>query len=618
MGRVVLVARLAARDLRWRKGEAVMLLIAMTAATMTLTLGLVLHGVTSAPYQRTRAATVGPDAVAAAFPQRGGPKDDLAGLASLGRVARAAGVTGRSGPFPVAFPVLRANGRTDAVLAEGRTAGPAAVDQPRLTEGSWVRSGTIVVERSFADALDVRTGDMVTLDGRPFRVGGIAVTAALPTSGIGFLEGSARWPNPGLVWLTEAAARSLASTAYPLGYVLNVRLAHPAGAGAFADGFDPDGFTDNSGSPYVIPWQQISRQDGLLVRSEQQILLVSSWLLAAIAMASLAVLVGVRIADQNRRVGLLKAVGGTPVLVARVLLAEYLAVASAAAVLGLVAGRFVAPLLTSPGAGLLGAAAAPPAGPGTAALVVAVALGVAVAATLVPALRAARGSALPALADSPRQLSPAQARRQGWLVGLSARLPVPLLIGTRLAARRPRRAVLSALTIGVTVTGVVAVLYAHASTAAAEFGTAAGRSDPALFDVGFASRSARASEVLLVVTALLAVLTVVNTLFVAWATVRDARHATAVTRTLGATARQVISGLSASQVGPALAGAVLGIPGGVGLFAVASHGGVARTPPVWWLIAAAFGTVLALTGFIAVSARASVRRPVADVLAQEG
>ena len=64
MGRVLLVFRLAARDLRRRRAEAALLLLAIVAATTTLTLGLVLHGVTSHPYQSTREATAGPDVVA--------------------------------------------------------------------------------------------------------------------------------------------------------------------------------------------------------------------------------------------------------------------------------------------------------------------------------------------------------------------------------------------------------------------------------------------------------------------------------------------------------------------------------------------------------------------------
>ena len=64
MGRVLLVGRLAARDLRRRPAEAALLLLAIMAATTTLTLGLVLHGVTDDPYESTREATAGPDVVA--------------------------------------------------------------------------------------------------------------------------------------------------------------------------------------------------------------------------------------------------------------------------------------------------------------------------------------------------------------------------------------------------------------------------------------------------------------------------------------------------------------------------------------------------------------------------
>ena len=84
MGRVLLVGRLAARNLRRRPAEAALLLLAITAATAVLTLGLVLHGVTDDPYRNTREATAGPDVVASV---RGdafvGQPADLAGLEAL-------------------------------------------------------------------------------------------------------------------------------------------------------------------------------------------------------------------------------------------------------------------------------------------------------------------------------------------------------------------------------------------------------------------------------------------------------------------------------------------------------------------------------------------------------
>ena len=68
MGRILLVGRLAVRDLRRRRIEAALLLLAIMAATTTLTLGLVLRDAASDPYQSTREATNGPDVVASVAP----------------------------------------------------------------------------------------------------------------------------------------------------------------------------------------------------------------------------------------------------------------------------------------------------------------------------------------------------------------------------------------------------------------------------------------------------------------------------------------------------------------------------------------------------------------------
>jgi ABC-type antimicrobial peptide transport system permease subunit len=121
----------------------------------------------------------------------------------------------------------------------------------------------------------------------------------------------------------------------------------------------------------------------------RRVLLIGARLLGLLAVASLSVLVGGRMADQTRRVGLRKAVGGTPSLVAAVLLAEYVVVAIVAAAAGLAVGSLTAPLLTEPGAGLIGSAGTPSMTMSTVGLVTAVALGVAAVATVAPAVRAA-------------------------------------------------------------------------------------------------------------------------------------------------------------------------------------------------------------------------------------
>ncbi|HEY0999726.1 MAG TPA: FtsX-like permease family protein, partial [Streptosporangiaceae bacterium] len=564
MSRLRLVGRLVARDLRRRPGQAVLMLLAITAATATLTLGLVLHGVTSQPYQQTRAATRGPDELAylgtplaAPGPRATGPALQKLIRTQAGELARAPGVTGSSGPYPLAGALVRANGLVAGAEAEGRDEAPASVDQPKLTAGSWVRPGGVVLERSFAAGLGVGAGDRITLNGRVFGVAGIAVTAAnSPYPNLCYYAGGGCFAGPpgndsprdiGLLWLTKPDALSLATPANPVtAYVLNLRLGDPATAQAFADRY---AFGD--AATEVVPWTSIADADGLLVQDEQQVLSPGAWLAALLAIASVAVLAGGRMTERTRRVGLLKAVGASPGLVTATLMAENLILALAAAAVGLVAGWLAAPLLTSPGAALVGTPGAPALTAPIAGLVLAVALGVALAATLVPAIRAARGSTVSALADAPRP-----PRRRPRLLAVSRGLPVPLLLGLRLVARRPRRALLGAANVAITMAGVVAVLTFHATAGQKINGGGSGLSDPVYN---------RDEQVLLVITVILLTLAALNAVVTAWTTMLDTRHPAALARALGATPRNVAAGLTAAQLLPAVPGVLLGIPLGIGL-----------------------------------------------------
>ena len=435
MGRLLLISPLAARDVRRRPAQAALLLVVIAAAMAALTLGLVLHGVTANPYAQTKAETAGPDVVASSV----GYGSDQRRFAAL---ADAPGVVAHGGPFPVAWPVLTAHGVTADVMAEGREQAPAAVDQPKVLQGTWVHSGGVVVERAFANALDLHVGDQVSVDGKAFRVDGIAVTAAVPVySQVCFYGGCSGPPSrslqfdTGLIWLTQPAARALATPANPLTHYLSLRLADPASAPTFVQKHQPP---STNGPAALTSWQSLSAAAATLVSQEQNVLSPASWLLCLLALATVAVVAGGRMDEQERRVGLLKAAGATPSLAAIVLLAEHLMIAVCAAAAGLAAGWLAAPLLTSPGASLIGAPGSPAFSVPIVLLVVIVALAVATASTLVPALRAARVSTVRLLAGTARP-----PRRQAWLIRLSSGLPVPLLLGLRLVARRPRRSLLS-------------------------------------------------------------------------------------------------------------------------------------------------------------------------------
>jgi putative ABC transport system permease protein len=627
MGKILLTVRLVARDLRRRPIQALLMLLAITAATAVLTMGLALRGVTGHPYRQTRAATYGPDVVA----QLGGPsngphgpgvpppKIDVTG--QIRSLEQAAGVIGHSGPFPVGSAVLAVHGHRAGVEVEGRSQRPASIEQPALVAGHWVRPGGVVLERTFAQALGARVGDRLTLNGRPFTVVGIAVTAAAPpypnlcygpgggTCGVFDLNnGNYSAREIGLAWATEPTALALAKAAgVPPWYFLNLRLAHPGAAQAFvnsrgrsAPGTGP-AFQPNK--PILISWQDIASADGLLVADEQSVLAPGAWLTCLLAIASVAVLAGGRMAAQNRRIGLLKAVGATPGLVTLVLLAENVVIAAFAAIAGLVIGWLAAPLLTSPGAALIGTPGAPSLTFGTIAEVVIVALLVALLATTVSAIRAGRTSTVSALADAARP-----PRRRARLIAMSARLPVPLLLGLRLVARRPRRALLSAASIAVTMTGIITVLAFHTIVHERAFGGSSGLGDPV---------AQRDEQILLVLTVVLLALAVLNAICATWTTVLDTTHAAALVRALGATQQQVAAGLAAAQLLPAIPGALVGVPLGIELFAAANGAGLVVIPPILWLIAAVVAILVATAILTSIPARIGARRPVAEILQSE-
>ena len=226
MGRLLLISRLAVKDLRHRPAQAMLLLLAIAAGTATLTLGLSVHGATNNPYARTRAATSGPDVVATFSPPVGGPgpattarPGETSGTAANDRpgaaappLASAAGVIAHSGPFPVTWGLFRAAGYGPAAWRSRAETSLPRRRQPRfLLPGSWVRPGGVVVEAGFASALGLYLGDLLSMGGTAFRVVGVAVTAAIPAypnpcgeaEGC-FLANGVASHNPGLVWATGA------------------------------------------------------------------------------------------------------------------------------------------------------------------------------------------------------------------------------------------------------------------------------------------------------------------------------------------------------------------------------------------------------------------------------
>jgi putative ABC transport system permease protein len=421
-GRALLLFRLARQDIRHHFAQAVLLVVAIAAATAVLSLAFALNGVNTSPYQQTMAATKGPDVVAQSGNDPYTSVTSSADLGALVALNHATGVAAHSGPYPIVGatgpvgPVMRSTDIVASVQVEGREPGVAAVDQPKVTDGTWIRPGGVVVERSFAEVANLRLGQTITLNGHPFRVAGFAVTAAF-----------GGYPGMSLIWATEAAARSLATKADPLSYISNLKLsdASPRAVNAFVNAYGLKyGAPADATTPSLTAWTAIAYGDASFLRTDQAFLFTGATLLGVLALASVAVLVGGRLAEGTRRVGLLKATGGTPGLVAATFLAENLFLALVAAFAGLLAGWGAAPLISKPEADLVGTPGAPPLTLVMVVIALGVALVVALASTLVPAIRAARMSTVSALADTPRL-----PKRRDSLIRLSRKLPVPALFG---------------------------------------------------------------------------------------------------------------------------------------------------------------------------------------------
>ncbi|GAB3982411.1 hypothetical protein GCM10029978_086040 [Actinoallomurus acanthiterrae] len=594
MGRILLVFRLVLADVRRHPAQAVMLLVSITAATAMLSLGMSLHSATETLYRQTRAATAGPDFVAFS------PGTDRAATSALTSLAHAPEVVASSRPYRQFYTTLTAHGTKANVVAQGADATPGPIDRPLVTSGTWVRPGGVVVERGFANALGVHVGDHITVAGRSLPVAGIAVTAAYtvyPWAQMG-VEGPS--DSSGLVWLNEPDTRALVSANVSVSSAIYLKLRDPAATQAFLDAHrasaDPAQTTT-----HFVTWQFMAVQDSVMLKDSQPILVIGSWLISFLAIAGVATLAAGRAAKQTRRVGLLKAVGATPGLIAAVLLAEYLTLALIADALGLTVARLVEPAIINPTASLITAATGPTGT--TIAVTTVIALAVAALTTLGPTIRAVRTETIAALADTAHQ-----PQHRAHLTRISALLPTPLLLGLRLIARRPGRAFLHACNMTATLTTITSLLVQYAQPARG-YGLDGSSSLTNL-------KADQGRHMMLAVTAALIVLAVINTITITWTTAQEARPTMAIARTLGATPGQITAGLSTAQLLPTLPGALTGIPMGI-ILCLPFSAPNAVWPPAWSLLTAALAALPVTAALTAVPARIAARRSVAQTLSAE-
>jgi putative ABC transport system permease protein len=606
-----MAARLAARNLRRRPGQALLLLVTLTIATGVLGVAMSLYGSADAAWDRVWRATRGFDVSVGVYhpPNEPGDRAFVARLRQrAARLTGAPGVAAASGPWTHLYGTIDVSGGREDLTAEVRDPGPYAVDQPLVTGGRWLgEDGGVVLESGLAATLGAGSGDTVTIQGRPFPVRGVAMTVS---------RGRFPLSRPAQVWVTPRTAvamRQLGMTEE--GFELQLRLADPGQAEAFVAAHQEFDVSDPSSS--VISYLETRRQRRASSHSDIDILagtlFAAGTLIAILTIATTSVLVAGRMAARIRQVGTLKAVGVTPRQVLLVLLVEHLAIAVAATAIGLGVGRLLAPAIAETSVTILGRPEPPPLTWSRVGAIAAVAFAVVLLGTVRPALRGIRQSTLRALDAGPRP-----PRRPGRLAGLAARAGVPLpgVLGLRSAWRRPGRLLTNATGLALGVAMIVVALALRESLDLLDLRPA--EPGHAASDAAVAVLYDQIRGVIFGTAALLLMLAAINAWIVATLAARDAARNQAVLRAVGATPRQTVTALVVSQLVACAIAVVAGVPLGLGLWSLMEGGDLpAVGVPATSLLLLAAGVPVAFAAIVSVPARLLARRPVAPLLTYE-
>ena len=601
-----IASRLAWRNLRRRPGQAVLLLVTLTIATGTLSAGMWLSGSADGPWDRVWKATNGFHVSLAYYHDRGAPKLQLdRALRRASALGEEPGVVAAGGPWTLLDGHLDVGRESVDLTAEIRKPGRSPVDQPLVTAGRWLGAGGgTVLESGLASALHVGPGDTVTIQGRPFRVRGVAETVSV-----------GRFPlsQPAQVWVTPQTGREMLRAGMTgEGFDLQLRLADPDNASAFAAAHRSIETSTRSSTMFLETWQQRRADSHSDLDILIEALLAAGGFIAVLTVATAAVIVTGRMAAETRRVGTLKAVGVTPRLIILMLLIEYLGIAALATITGLGIGRLLAPRLAATSLTILGPPEPPLSWPRVG-IVAAVAVAVVLLGTIRPAIRGIRHSTLRSLQSSARR-----PKRPARLARLAARigLPVTGVLGIRSAWRRPGRLLTNAagLALGIAMIVVALGLSRSLDLLALRFAEHPDALSGAAVDALY--KQVRA--IILGTAGLLLALGTINAFIVAAFAARDGARNHAVMRAMGATPRQTAATLIVSQLGACALAVGVGIPLGLGLWQLMAGGDLPRVEVSWTALLALMAAVpVAFAGIVSIPARWLARRPIAPQLVYE-
>jgi ABC-type lipoprotein release transport system permease subunit len=581
-----MLVRLAFAGIRSRLLASALTIAISAAAVATIVIALEVRSSGVDPWQRTFAEAHGAH-VLAFVPSR-------AEAVAIGRLP---GVNERGAPVPLVQAAVIRRGRTDRIDVAGLSR-RTSVNKPLLTDGSQLREGGIVLERSFARALGIVVGARLNVASRSSSI-------ELPVLGTAVVPSQPRYPrhNPGLGWVTPATLERIEPDHARWRWFEAVRLTDPSAASDFADRVAAR--LPARAALYFETWQ--AQRDNALgdAQGTQVIVTMFTTLLLIVAFIVVGILVGARASEQHRQIGLLKAVGFTPRQVGIVFALESAALGLVAAGLGFALGAILAPRLAAPSAETLIGSPTIAANPWHMVVAACLVLPVLVAGALASTRRSTRFTVLEALRAGDASPPDSRVAQAVALCGL----PLTIGLGLNDVLARGRRALL--LTAAIVVTGAVVVT---------------ALSLDATLD---AQRAHEASdfpdELLLLVYTLDAVLvltTATTLVAVALLAVRERTRDFGVLKAIGVTPGQIVSTVVGSHAALAVAASVVAVPLGLGLYLALVKLASGTTDDAvlasWWSLALIpIGAVLLVVAATSLPAWLATRIRPADALRYE-
>jgi putative ABC transport system permease protein len=552
-----MLVRLAFAGIRSRLLASALTIAIAAAAVAMIVLALEVRSSGIDPWQRTFDEANGAHVLA-----------NVPSQADAVAIGELPGVTERSAPVPIVRATMGLRGRVEPVQLAGLTR-HTTVNVPVPTAGSQLREDGIVLERSLADALGIAVGDRLEV-----RSADGSVDA--PVLGTAVVPSQARYPrsNPGVAWVTRATLERVEPDRVRWRWVEAVRLEDPSAAAMFSQQAAArfSGATSPSEAASFETWQ--AQRDNALgdAQGTQVIVSLFTILLLVVAFIVVGILVGARVTEQHRQIGLLKACGFTPRQVGLVFALESATLGLAAAVLGFALGAILAPRLAAPSAETLLGSPTIAASPWHILVAGCVVLPVLFGGALIAARRSTRFTTVEAIQAG--HASPPDSRLSRALV--RSVLPMTVGLGLRDLLARGRRAFL--LGAAIAVTGAVAV---------------SALSLDATLDAQPASEVSDFPDELLVLIytldAVLLLITATTLVAVVLLSVRERVWDYGVLKAVGFTPGQIVSGVVGSHLTLAVVASVLAIPLGIGLyhalFAIAGDRSENAVIAPWWSLA---------------------------------